>query len=361
LSQSLQGLLLITDPSRLSANIGRAEAAQALAAVEKAQGALVQSPGDSLLGITSKALQSTPGIKGVVILGGYDVVPSVRTDVLGPDLRTRLGDRDQIRSDGDQFWVWSDRQYGDQDGDQLAEIPVSRIPDVRDAQLFLRALNAKPFRPAARFGVRNVARPFADTVWPDSLGNRAMEVSEKFLDKDVSADALRAPCHYFMLHGAARDGRQFSGEARADGITLFTQAFTVGKVPERFDGLVFSGCCWGALTVDGKAGDTATPAPRAKEASIALSYLGAGALAFVGCTGSHYSGEDADRDKNYGARLHEAFFRHLAGGAAPAKALFEAKREHLTWTLANQRQLEPIDLARRLKNTIQFTCLGLGW
>jgi hypothetical protein len=165
-----------------------------------------------------------------------------------------------------------------------------------------------------------------------------------------------------MLHGAARDGRQFEGEIRVGGKTQgYTRAFTVGKVPERFDGLVFSGCCWGALTVDGKAGDTATPAPRTKEASIALSYLKAGALAFVGCTGSHYSGEDADRDRNYAVRLHEAFFRQLTGGAAPAKALFEAKLEHLTWTLANQRYLEPIDAARRFKNTMQFTCLGLGW
>lgn len=359
LSRSLQDLLFVTDPTRLRANIGRAEADQALGAVRAAQGVLLQGRGDTLLGATSKALQANPDIKGVVILGGYDVVPSVSTDVLGADLRARLGEGNHGDS-VDQFWVWSDRQYGDQDGDGLGEIPVSRIPDARDAQLFLAALNAKPFRAAERFGVRNVLRPFAESAWPPSLGARALEVSETFLDSDVSIEALTASCHYFMLHGADRDGREFSGQRRAGG--SYPRAFTVRNVPERFDGIVFSGCCWSALTVDGKARDTVSPAPRAREASIALSYLRAGALAFVGCTGSHYSGPDVDRDTNYAARLHEAFFRQLAvNGAAPAKALFEAKREHLTWTLANQNRMEPLDLARRLKNTIQFTCLGLGW
>jgi len=358
INRSLSGLLFVTDRDQLRANIGRVEADAALAAVQAAQGVLIEGPGATLQEASAQKLASDTGLKGVVILGGYDVAPSIRTDAIGQEVRQALGN--EVSADGDRFWVWSDRLYGDNDGDQIGEIPVSRIPDARDSGLFQAALGATPFQPAGRFGVRNVARPFAEEAWDSVFGTRAMEVSEKFLDTDVLAADLDEPFHYFMLHGADWDGRVFSGEFLRGG---YPQAFSIAKVPSRFGGVVFSGCCWGALIVDGKALDATTdaPPPRAKEASIALSYLNAGALAFIGCTGSHYSGPDTDPKANYAALLHRAFFQRLAARMAPAQALQEAKDAYLAWTLANRSTMEPRHLARRFKNATQFTCLGLGW
>ncbi len=48
----------------------------------------------------------------------------------------------------------------------MADIPVSRIPDGGSVQLLKTALAAPGSKPAFdRYGVRNVARPFADTVF----------------------------------------------------------------------------------------------------------------------------------------------------------------------------------------------------
>jgi len=49
---------------------------------------------------------------GVVILGGYDVVPPAIVDVLDPQLRASLADP---AADADNFIVWSDDIYVDRD------------------------------------------------------------------------------------------------------------------------------------------------------------------------------------------------------------------------------------------------------
>jgi len=235
------------------------------------------------------------------------------------------------------------------------------VPDAHDAQLFRSAISAAPLRLGERFGIRNVVRSFAENVWPGSIGQRTLKVSEKFLSTDVVASDLEAACHYFMLHGKDSDGREFSGEFESGGYPV---AFTATNVPAKFNGIVFSGCCWGALIVDGKASQASSsiPAPRSIEGSIALSYLKAGAVAFIGCTGSHYSGPDPELDTNYAARLHRDFWFYLAQPAtAPAAALHRAKQTYLRWTVEQGARLDPLDTARRLKNFSQFTCLGLGW
>lgn len=357
IGRSLDKILFVTDRKRLRDNVGEL-ADQAIGAVERAGGMVQVSDGEGALDRTRQALTSDPTIKGVVLLGGYDVVPSARTDALGADLRRALGNR--VRGDADQFWVWSDKLYGDKDGDSVAEFPVSRIPDAHDRKLFLSAVGAAPFKAAERFGIHNTARPFAPTIWPTSMGNRQMEESRPFLSTAVVPAHLEAACHYFMLHGAEQDGREFTGEDNGS----YPVAFTAGNVPGSFSGVVFSGCCWGALIVDGAARQAvqSIPAPRPPEASIALSYLKAGAVAFIGCTGSHYSGPDPHLDTNYAARLHREFWYSLAQpGTAPSTALHEAKEKYLRWTLDQGARLDPLDTARRLKNFSQFTCLGMGW
>jgi beta-lactamase superfamily II metal-dependent hydrolase len=357
--RSLGNLLFVTDGDRLRGNVGKSAAESAFDAIQKAGGTLCDAPGEKVLNTTRQALRRNPAVKGVILLGGYDVVPSTRTDALGTELRGVLGAR--VRADHDKFWVWSDRLYGDSDGDSVAEIPVSRVPDAGDSDLFLSALAASPFIPAERFGVRNIVREFAQHIWPSSMGARQIKVCSPFLSSHVQAPDLDAACHYFMLHGVDDDARAYSGEDLNGGYPV---AFTIGNVPAKFRGVVFSGCCWGALIVDGKASEAgeSMPPSRPAQASIALSYLKAGAVAYIGCTGSHYSGPDIDANTNYAARLHSAFWSALAQpGCAPAVAIFQAKLEYLRWIVAQGSQLDPLDTARRLKNVSQFTCLGLGW
>lgn len=360
--RTLPKLLFVTDSNQLRKNIGQSETASALAGVRAASYAtLIDTVGDreSALDKARAQLQTDRMIAGVVILGGYDVIPSVVLDVLPPALRQQLG-RDLIDSDIDQFYVWSDDPYGDLDGDRVAERPVSRIPDARDSQLFLRALQAGAIAPSNRFGVRNFARPFADSIWADLVGNASLNVSKRFLSSDVQSGPVSAGAQYFMLHGNDTDATVFSGED----LPRYTRAFSVEHVPEKFDGLVFSGCCWGALSVSEKASEVgdATPAPRVAERSIALSYLKAGANAFVGCTGSHYSGPDTDPDLNYASRFHQAFWKTLPHvGYTPSLALFGARKYYGELIASPNVEREPLDIARRLKNRAQFTCLGLGW
>jgi len=358
--RALPRLLFVTNSERLAHNIGSDEAAVALSAIRAARQPLCDlatTPGDPARTVRA-LLRSDVNVAGVVILGGYDVVAAPIVDVLSPRLRRELGanaDRDH-----DRFLVWSDEPFGDIDGDHIAERPVSRVPDARDATLFLTALQAKPPRPAQRFGVRNVARPFANDVWNSVSGDGGLEVSEDFLSTDVKPEHAVSSYQYFMLHGDAVDATEFTGETDVGGST---RAFTIDRVPRAFSGVVFSGCCWGALTVSERAVDAMpgrAPAPRVAERSIALSYLKAGANAFIGCTGAHYSGPDPDPDENYAAPLHEAFWKMLARFEhAASKALFGARQYYGALLAANRYQ--PLDQARRLKNRAQFTCLGLGW
>lgn len=352
----LSDLLFVTDPDRLRQNIGRSEADEAIDTIGRRGGKLVFGSGDGMSDQVTAQLRGAPSTRGIVLLGGYDVVPAHRVDSLDPELRQKL--RSEIPKDGDQFWVWSDASYADLDGDGIAELPVSRIPDARDARLIRAALRSD--RPAAggRFGVRNVARPFADEVWKEIPEQGEMRISEPYRSSQLVPQHLQADCHYIMLHGDHRNGRTFVGE---DG-SSYPVAFEVGQVPSSFSGVVLAGCCWGALVVDGRAFEhvDAMPPPRVTEASVALSYLRAGALAFVGCTGSHYSGPSLDPDVNYALRMHSAFWEYLRQSESPADALHQAKQEYAGHIVRSGR-LDPLDTARRLKNLAQFTCLGLGW
>lgn len=352
----LAGLLFVTDADRLRANVGRVEADAALTRIEERGGRLLNGSGDGLSEAAIAAIGSTSSQRGVVIVGGYDVVPPHRVDSLDPELRHRL--RRQIPDDDDQFWVWSDAAYADLDGDGLAELPVSRMPDARDARLLRAGLSTNAGPGGERFGIRNVARPFADEVWTGIAGSGDMLVSEPFTSAALDHSRLGAVSHYHMLHGDLTDGTGFTGEDR-DGYPV---AFEVRQVPTSFAGVVFAGCCWGALIVDGSALDypDRVPPPRVVEASIALSYLRAGARAFVGCTGAHYSGPSVDRTENYALRLHEAFWEHLEAHGSASRALHEAKLEYAE-SIVQGGALDPLHTARRLKNLAQFTCLGLGW
>lgn len=355
--RELPPLLFVTSRDALMANVGEAEASSALAAIRDAGLLLVDDlpVGDVqlALGTVRGALQRNSEIEGVVILGGYDVVPARRLDVLPPRLRTQLG----VTSDPDDFVVWSDDAYGDREDDLIPELPVTRIPDGRAADLLFAQLRADDAsRPAPRRGVRNVARPFAEEIFRHVPGDEGLFISKPTTYDFVPPPQLDADLVYLMLHGDFLDASRFWGEETVDN----REAVNLTNIPGTGARVVFAGCCWGALIVDQPAIRTprAPAAPRTLSASLALSFLQAGALAFVGCTGAHYSPTE-EPFGYFGGPMHEAFWRHLAQGSPPAHALFRAKVEYVAGF--PHGRTTPLQEAIEFKILRQYTCLGLGW
>jgi beta-lactamase superfamily II metal-dependent hydrolase len=356
--RKLPRLLFVTSANRLAANVGRQEAAQALTRIREAGLDIydqlpddVTDPSGAITQVREQ-LTTRPGVEGVVLLGGYDVVPSVRTDVLPPDLRRALARND----DNDDFIVWSDDRYGDLDGDRIAELPVSRIPDAKSAAMLIAGLRAGGgAKTASRAGVRNSARPFAEKVFSALPGTEPLAISAP--TEPGTSPALDCELIYLMLHGAYDDSTRFWGEEPG----RMVEAVNLTNIPAPTGRVVFTGCCWAALTVDRPAVHAipgAIPAPKTVGASMALSFLANGASAFIGCTGSHYS-PDRPPYAFFGGPMHEAFWGRLLGGDPPARALFNAKVDYaqgFPHGLTSQAQY-----AVEYKILRQYTCLGLGW
>jgi hypothetical protein len=205
----LPDLLFVTCSPRLAANVGAREAAATLAAIRDAGKVVhdvrvVENPFPEVRGAAA-------GKQGVVILGGYDVLPSQRYDVPPPDIRRAVGNRS---GDPDNFVVWSDQGYGDTDGDGLADLPVSRIPDGRSVDLLWAALSSAPRqRSQRRFGLRNDARPFAIDVFDARMpGPEVMLASQPTGHSGLKPGNIDADAIYIMLHGSDLDGATFWGE-----------------------------------------------------------------------------------------------------------------------------------------------------
>ena len=357
--RTLPGLVFVTNMARLGANIGITEAEAAAQAIRSAGQALVDAAEGQDVTLLIRQACAGKDVNGIVILGGYDVVRSLTYDVLPPALRAQLG---HSSDDPDDFVVWSDQIYGDTDGDGMANLPVSRIPDARSAELVKNCLCGVSVDRRSRYGLRNDARPFAEGIFQNMAGPGAMAVSEPTRPGTVLANDIDAAAIYLMLHGSDVDGTRYWGERRLGGIV---EALTVANVPKPCAAVVFAGCCWGGLTVR-------TPANRYRsgdplqsltpEQSLALSFLATGARAFVGCTGAHYSPYDANPrgDLNYfGGPMHRSFWTHLQAGESPASALFKAKVDYIRDMPHGRRTAE--EQAIEYKILRQFTCLGLGW
>ena len=356
--RSLPRLLFVTSAPALSRNIGADEASTVLDMLRAAAMPVCDLPE----GLSQSAAAAEPvrrrlrderDVAGVVIVGGHDVIPHQSLDCLPPELRARVDDGD----DPDRFVVWSDDVYGDEDGDGLPELPVSRIPDGKSADLVLNALGAgRPGR-HARAGIRNVARPFAEEVFGGLAGAGRLLVSEPTVFDQADAIALDAGQLYLMLHGDYVDGTRFWGEDAPGN----REAMNLATLPARMAAVVFTGCCWGALTTETPAGMLATGRPfglKTAGSSIALGALARGTLAFVGCTGAHYSPTEAPYDY-FGGPMHHSFWREYAAGRSPAQALFEAKIDYVNEMPHGRRT--GAQSAIEFKILRQYTCLGLGW
>jgi len=360
-------LLFVTCRSLLERNIGKAEATAALKLITNCPDVeLLEIEATSNADVASQKVHKrvrSNKYAGVVIVGGYDVVPSKVLDVLDEDLRVNIRTF-RGRKDQDNFIVWSDEIYADLDGDSLPELPISRIPDARRPDLVISALTAQSFSPAGCFGVRNIERPFAEQVYKNIPGTGVpMNVSETFgpalLKGDIATGAV-----YYMLHGNDRDSTLYWGESREEeeeDNTLF-DAVSIENVPSNAEGtIVFAGCCWGALTVSPKAVSLQANkpfVPKPPEDSIALTYLLRGALAFVGCTGTHYSPGQEPFDY-YGRPMHDLFWSEISKGKSPAEALWQSKQIYALEI--PHGQMDVYSRGIEIKILRQFTCLGLGW
>ncbi len=292
--------------------------------------------------------------KGAVILGGYDVLPAQRLDVLPPSLRQQVSPG----SDSDNFIVWNDEAYGDRTGDLIPEIPVSRIPDAKTPRLVMAALTAGvPTGSKCRFGVRNIARPFATQPYNLLPGIAPLLISQPAAPTSIGACHACGDMVYFMLHGSDSDATRFWGENAGSAV----EAVNVTNVPKTLAGMIFAGCCWGALTVDKRASIVLPGQPlgiRTADQSMALSYLHAGVRGFVGCTGTHYS-PTASPYAYFGGPMHTAFIKHVLKGEGPAQALFNARIDYASGM--PHQQNSTAGMAIEYKIWKEFTCLGLGW
>jgi beta-lactamase superfamily II metal-dependent hydrolase len=357
--RQLPPLLFVTNRDRLAAAVGVSETEDILATIAANDAVTLydELPVDPANSAASSAfvgeqLRRTPGVQGVVLLGGPMVVPPHRRDSLPPRLRSQLGSTD----DPDDFIVWSDAIYGAREGGPMAELPVTRIPDGNSAELVIAALSAPDDgRRPERTGVRNVHREFADLVFAGLPGQDEILRSEP-TTFDVTP-LLRGDHVYLMLHGDYVDSSRFWGESDNGPV----EAVNLTNISQPAARVIFTGCCWGALTADQPAHwalPGSLPAGKAAGSSIALEFLQHGATAFVGCTGAHYSPRE-EPYQYFGGPMHEAFWARLDGGLPPAEALFQAKIDYVDGiphglTTALQQAIEH-------KTLHQYTCLGLGW
>lgn len=354
-TRALPKLLVVTSTRELGKQIGSDVCAKVLRSLKSA--------GLEVLDLVAGYPDPEPSIRlvhaklrgaayeGVVILGGYSVVPSVRMSAIDDELRANA------TSEMDNYIVWSDDPYVTMDDDGIPDFPISRIPSLPGmGWLVEKCLQSVGPKGTRAFGIRNQARPFADEVFKlISAGpcHPSMPtVPSAYLPADVEADHL-----YFMLHGHYAQGEAFTGE---DGNGGYPVAISTSEIPENFTGVVFAGCCYGALLTDMPAmyaRPAKFPRERDLDESMALTLLAAGAQAFVGCTGIHYSPQSPN---SMGEPMHRLFWNNLRGGQAPAPALFNAKLEYLKGVPHTGTE-DATDIALELKIFSQFTCLGIGW
>ena len=355
----LPPLLFVTNKDTLIANIGMAESQKVLSSLRAGdKHVVIDNLGPTgvaeAAAVVRTSLRQNAHVQGVVLLGGYDVIPAQILDTLPPTLRQRLGPEDD---DADDFIVWSDDIYGDSDGDGVAELPVSRIPDGKSSRLIFTALQTGARNGGdPRRGLRNFARPFAGPIYNQLPGTQQILTSKPTLfNENYSLDAERV---YLMLHGSDVDATQFLGEDGA----RYSVAMRLANVPASLTGVVFSGCCWGALPVNVRARDAGNGvrlANRTAENSIALRFLASGAAAFIGCTGTHYSPTEAPY-RYFGGPLHEAFWREHLAGTPPARALLRAKLNYMQGIPHLSGQGPAVE-AIEYKLANEYSCLGLGW
>ena len=179
-------------------------------------------PGGLKLTDTSGVIQQVrqkiaaePGIEGILLLGGYDVVPSRQLNTLPEGEEEAVADID----DPDRWIVWCDDEYaavGSGEEIRYYSLPISRVPDQHYAPYLFQALEA-PLSPGSAYaGIRNLKRPFAARISPVFKDGAPLLISAPVTYLD--GYNLAASHVYLMLHGSAVNSMEYDGEnAAADG------------------------------------------------------------------------------------------------------------------------------------------------
>ena len=253
-------MLFVTQSEKLAENIGKDEANGIVAGLRRSRAEVLdlRSTTADVNEAIAQVRGKLPGdYQGVVLIGGYDVVPPRRLDTIGNAIRARLNAIPDMQPDPDDFIVWNDDGYVDTDDDGQPNLPISRIPDGMTASLLRVALGAKLPNGNGKFGVRNVKRPFADTVWLGIRGAaQPMLTSGPATCETLDPAQLRTSNIYLMLHGEANTGKWFLGESD-DGDLL--KAIDTSVVTDVGGAVVFAGCCWARCAANGWRGTRGRP------------------------------------------------------------------------------------------------------
>ncbi len=376
----LPDLLFVLPPNdRLGGRLGKDEALEVHRMIDRAGKRKVILSRSDLPFEEARAevlARVLPETQGIVVIGGFDLVPAECLDLLEPDFRAGLPRTENDEPfDPDDFVIWSDDGYGDITGDGLPDLPVSRIPDGQRGQVVLNALTAGE-RPKVEFrgGLANALRPYAAEIFKRLPGSGEIFFSEPETSADIPPALSAADFQYFVLHGDCDAPHRYLGERRAPR-QGFLKAFEISNVGEARDAVVFSACCYSGLSVRTpalfwKPGQPIATVPA--NGSIALAFLRAGARAFIGTTGVHWSPPMKGDPMQAGAPMHALFMGYLLGqdgsrrSEPPAAALRLAKLaygDRRPWFRSEDPETvrSPVDEAIELKHIFQFTCLGLGW
>ena len=296
----------------------------------------------------------------IVIVGGDDVIPYFRlpNPIYDPGPN---GDPDKE--------VFSDNPYATSrpyvaSSSKSYLVPdrvVGRMPDLPagkgkgDPATLLAALNtATKWKPQAKSFFKDAYATCTET-W-----KQAGEAMMKYLEFPT-ADLMIAPpakdeaptprkrlartVHVTKCHGDDPDAHFFGESTRHAFPPVLFSGTLAGRVKP--GALVAAVCCYGAGVY---APDNPLAKPRGA-LPVAIAYLHAGALAFMGSTKIAYVGSE---DMLCGDRIVASYVKKALDGASLGRALLEAKQEYLAEL---QRQGNTPDTADE-KTMLEFMLLG---
>ncbi|RAJ83513.1 peptidase C25-like protein [Chitinophaga dinghuensis] len=288
----------------------------------------------------------TPGY--ILIAGAQDIVPFQRlTNLVG-------GDHDPDSLIPSDLPYACDAPYDKDPGKFIAPSRVlGRLPDIPgnpDPSYFHSLVNnILQYTPQERNIYENYFS-LSTFDWQDSTQRSLMNIfgnnnalrlipGENIPDNgDWSADQLTPKTHFINCHGALNNPRYY-GQKQSDFPLAMKSDLIKGRVP--VGTVVAAECCYGAQLFD--------PAKNVfKQISMANSYLGNNAIAFLGSSNIAYG---PSTGQGLADLLTQFFVINVLNGASTGRALLEARQKFLN-------EMGPTLDPYELKTAAQFNLLG---